>query len=175
MEQPDLLYNIMMQLPLNDIKTLCMTMTKANTICHTQHFWYEKMIKDDILIGTTSNLQRYELLINFKEKIIHDMATDKLDLPSSLPFDLLPEKLKAKIPYTEYVFNLKIKPMMNRYVVSCYVDDVNYGIVMSYHEVIHYLVYLYDAKYHNDQLYMTQKDYENVYNEYNEYSDDDEL
>ena len=99
------------------------------------------------------------------------MATDKLDLPSSLPFDLLPEKLKTKIPYTEYVFDLTIKPMMNRYVVSCYVDDVNYGIVMSYHEVIHYLVYLYDAKYHNDQLYMTQKDYENVYNEYNEYDE----
>lgn len=164
MNQQDLLYNIMLQLPLDDIKSLCVTQQIGNKICNLKQFWYDKMIKDDILLGNDYSLERYALLLKLKDKASNDLATDHYILPAKggspipkyIPTALLPLKLRNKIPEDE-IYHLKVSKMMDRYVLTTTTNSGSYGAVISLDEMLYLLFTLYDFEHQRDIQYSINK------------------
>ena len=66
-----------MFLPINDIKSLCITDMDANKLCHDKHFWKNKMIKD--------NLPLLEVFMDDEDiKFIYDYVVERIKNPLSL-------------------------------------------------------------------------------------------
>ena len=151
MDQEDLLYNIMFQLPLADIKSLCVTMQVGNKICHSRQFWHDKMIKDQLMIKNILDysLERYELLQRLKEKAINDMTTNNYKIPQYVPTVLLPDKLRVKIP-EHNIEKLKVSKMMGKYVLGAETNSGHYGAVISSDEMLYFLFTLYDFEHQRD-------------------------
>ena len=66
----DILYTIMLELNIKDIKSLCQTDKNANKICHNTFFWEQILKRDNLYFeGVEKSLKDYELLHNHKIKI----------------------------------------------------------------------------------------------------------
>ena len=74
----DILYTIMLNLNINDIKSLCQTDKHAKEICHNKVFWEAILKRDGLYLeGVEKSLASYELLYSNKLKI------DRLKLKNS--------------------------------------------------------------------------------------------
>lgn len=91
----DVLYQIMLFLPLNDIKSLCITDVDANKLCKDKHFWADKMTREDIPLLDVS-MPGYKKL-----KLIYDIVLDKIT--KFMSFSLIQDKRLYNNAYPEYV------------------------------------------------------------------------
>ncbi len=133
----DLLFNLMLQLDLKEIKNMCLVNKTANQICDNPYFWQEKMKIENIQSNVYS-MDRYELLLSVKDHLSRPYYC----IATMISTESLPQELKKSIPSNEkWFYNLTMQRCGNMYVLSgnIYFYHYKYKIVMAYKDLFNYV------------------------------------
>ncbi len=137
----DILYNILLQLSPEELKSMCIASNITILICNNPHFWKDKMINDDIpMIYKVVNINDYIYHYQLKNKAVEHIKSSST---VNVPISIIPTKLLNKITTHEPKYYLTIRYLMNRYVIN---TDEGEGAVLSYHELLHFLMLYYKYK-----------------------------
>ena len=161
----DLLYNIMLQSDVNDIKNLTVNQDAYN-ISHLKQFWHDKMINDKLPLIAEYNIDDFILLDNAAKIAKEELQNYDIGITRTVGIYhySLPEKLALKISATNLNVPSGVKPpdfitinkmMPGRYIVS--IDPFEYGPItianyyrdskisvgLTYDELLDYLTKLY--------------------------------
>ena len=150
----DILYNILLQLSPEELKSMCMTNNITILICNNPHFWKDKLINDDIpMISKVMNINDYIYHYQLKNKAVeHIKSSSTFNAPASI----IPTKILNKITTYEPKYQFTIRYLMNRYVINTKGE----GAVLSYHELLHFLMLYYQYKdEHPDEFILPKFDH----------------
>lgn len=138
----DILYNILLQLSPEELKSMCMTNNITVLICNNPHFWKDKLINDDIpTISKVVNINDYIYHYQLKNKAVEHIESFST---FNAPISIIPTKILNKITTHELkYYYFTIRNLMNRYVINTYKGE---GAVLSYHELLHFLMLYYKYK-----------------------------
>lgn len=177
MDNEDVLYNILLQLSINDIYDLCKSNSKYNHICHNilsnRQFWLDKYVNDLNPLNLTTNV--IQALDNKIDHFFHNIngeifITQDVDV-KSIPY--LPRKFVYDLNEKDIDFSIENEPIIN-FNVHTYMGKLDYiDIILTYnlqgsrllhettvkstmHEVKQLLIYL-KNKYGHISLEKNQK------------------
>src|SRR5258708_40225947 len=88
----DSLYEIMLQLDLNSIKSLCNTYNKqVYIICKSNYFWKNKILHDGLMIfdDLPKTMQDYEIIYTLTQTAISYLPTGNAELYFRYPGDMI--------------------------------------------------------------------------------------
>lgn len=144
----DLLYNIMLQSNINDIKALSLISIDAQNINKTPQFWHDKMLNDDIpIVSTIYNKKEYIKLTKIKNKVKEIIDNYKLGYITSMNINTYPLPQQFDFILTKQPRMLSISKTNHGYVFEALFKDKKYKKNVNYDQLLNYLVGFYHSIY----------------------------